>query len=262
MARRRGAAAAHGEDTPVVLFDWGETLMWVPGMLHDPDRHLACVERIFEPELLPHLRSAGSVLSRTRFIEHYHEACRRQIDWSKQTQREHRFDDRFAMALWLAGVRTVPERAVLRGFADALGREVVADARLLEHCAETVEVLARRYRLGVVSNYPHGPVVEAALERFGLRRHFAVIVVSSETGWMKPHADCYLPALDALPAPRHRMLMVGDDLRNDVKGAKALGLHTAWLAPRNHNPKDLDPDVDIVLKDLSELPAHCERLFA
>jgi FMN phosphatase YigB (HAD superfamily) len=53
--------------------------------------------------------------------------------------------------------------------------------------------------------------------------------------------------------------MVGDDLRNDVKGAKALGLYTAWIAPK---ATTVDPDVDIHLTCLSQLPAHCERIFA
>ena len=76
---------------------------------------------------------------------------------------------------------------------------------------------------------------------------------------MKPHADCYRPALAALPAPPGRTLMVGDDLTNDVKGAKALGLHAAWIAPR---ATQVDPHVDIHLTCLSELPAHCARIFA
>jgi HAD superfamily hydrolase (TIGR01549 family) len=244
---------------PVVLFDWGETLMWVPGMIHDPDRHLACVERMYESDVCPHLGEDRAQLPLGMFIEYYHEACRTQIAASKQSQREHTFDDRFAMALELAGMKPVSERAHLRRMSDALGREVIEGARLLDFAGEVVETLARSYRLGVVSNYPHGPVVAASLERFGLRKHFQTIVVSSDTGWMKPHAECYLPALAALPAPPGKTLMVGDDLRNDVKGAKALGLHTAWIAPK---ATTVDPDVDIHLKCLSELPAHCERLFA
>lgn len=244
---------------PVVLFDWGETLMWIPGMIHDPDRHLACVEQIFESEIVPHLGEFRGKLPMQGFIDHYHAACRTQIAKSKETQREHTFVDRFAMALELAGVSAFSDRAVYRNMADALGREVVQGARLLDDAQETVAALAAKYRLGVVSNYPHGPVVEATLERFGMRQHFEVIVVSSDTGWMKPHPECYAPALAALPAPRSKTLMVGDDLRNDVKGAKALGLHTAWIAP---NATTIDPDVDIHLKSLAELPAHCERIFA
>lgn len=251
---------AQSSDTrPVVLFDWGETLMWVPGMIHDPDRHLQCVERIYESDVRPHLGEARAQLPLGMFIEHYHAACRAQIASSKQSQREHTFDDRFAMALELAGMQPVSERAHLRSMSDALGRQVVQGARLLDFAAEVVETLARSYRLGVVSNYPHGPVVAASLERFGLRKYFQAIVVSSDTGWMKPHEECYQPALAALPAPPGKTLMVGDDLRNDVKGAKALGLHTAWIAPK---ATTIHPDVDIHLKCLSELPSHCERLFA
>ena len=254
---REGAGGK--DDRAVVLFDWGETLMWIPGMIHDPDRHLACVERIFDLEICPHLGHECAQLPVAMFIEYYHEACRTQIAASKQTQREHSFDDRFALALKLAGVKLVADSAIYRRMSNALGREVVEGARLLDFAGEVVETLARSYRLGIVSNYPHGPVVEATLERFGLRRHFDAIVVSSDTGWMKPHSDCYLPALAALPAPPGRTLMVGDDLRNDIKGAKALGLHTAWIAP---NATSVDPDVDIHLKCLSELPAHCARIFA
>lgn len=260
MAKSEVAGTPQSVDPrPVVLFDWGETLMWIPGMIHDPDRHLACVEQIFETEIVPHLGEERTQLPMRMFIEHYHAACRSQIAKSKETQREHTFDDRFALAMEMAGIKAFSDRAVYRRMADALGREVVKGARLLDDAAETVAALASKYRLGIVSNYPHGPVVEATLERFGMRQHFETIVVSSDTGWMKPHPECYAPALAALPAPQGKTLMVGDDLRNDVKGAKALGLHTAWIAPQ---AKTIDPDVDIHLKSLAELPGHCERLFS
>ena len=244
---------------PVVLFDWGETLMWVPGMIHDPDRHLACVEKVFESDIRPELGAEGAQLPRAIFIEYYHEACRTQIARSKETLREHSFDERFALTLKLAGMKDIPGAQALRRMSDALGREVTKETRLLDFAGEVVETLARSYRLGVLSNYPHGPVVGASLERLGLRKHFEAVVVSSDTGWMKPHADCYAPALAALSAQPGRTLMVGDDLRNDVKGAKALGLYTAWIAP---NAKAVDPDVDIHLTCLSQLPAQCERIFS
>ena len=248
-----------GAPQPVVLFDWGETLMWVPGMIHDPQRHLACVEAVYESDIRPELGSGGAQLPLAIFIEYYHEACRSQIALSKETLREHSFDDRFALTLRRAGLKHMPDAAALRRMSDALGREVTKGARLLDFAGEVVESLARSYRLGVVSNYPHGPVVGWSLERFGLRQHFETVVVSSDTGWMKPHADCYAPALAAMSAPAGRTLMVGDDLRNDVKGAKALGLFTAWIAP---NAKAVDRDVDIHLTCLSQLPAHCERIFS
>lgn len=244
---------------PVVLFDWGETLMWIPGMVHDPDRHLACVEAIFEAECRPQLERGGAAVSCAEFIPHYLQACRIQMARSRETQREHTFAQRFAMAFELAGCKAAPPPEAFECMAAALGSEVVKQAVLLAHAGETIEALARFCRLGVVSNYPQRAVVAATLERFGLRRHFSVIVVSCDTGWAKPHAGCYRPALEALPAPASHTLMVGDDLNNDVRGAKALGLRTAWLAPQ---ASASHPEVDIHLRGLDELPAHCERLFS
>ena len=244
---------------PVVLFDWGETLVWIAGMIHDPDRHLACVEQVYASAVRPHMGVQGVGMPVASFLRFYLKACRIQIKQSKETLREHSFDARFALAFDLAGIKTAPPPRAFAAMADALGQAVAQGARLLDGAAEVVEQLAHSYRLGVVSNYPHGPVVGATLERFGLRLHFEVIVVSSDTGWMKPHAECYRPALAALPAPAGKTMMVGDDLTNDVKGAKALGLHTAWIAPQ---ATVIDPAVDIHLTCLAELPAHCARVFA
>jgi HAD superfamily hydrolase (TIGR01549 family) len=244
---------------PVVLFDWGDTLIWIPGMLNDPGLHLACVDRIYPGAVRPHLGAEAADMPVGGFLEAYLEACRRQIAQSRATLREHRFEDRFALACELAGIRTKPPAAALCAMASALGEAVAQDARLLDHAAEVVEELAQSYRLGLVSNYPHAPVIRATLERFGLQKHFGAIVVSSETGWLKPHAGCYHPAIEALPAPPGKTMMVGDDLTNDVKGAKALGMHTAWIAPK---ASVIDPAVDIHLTHLAELPAHCARVFA
>jgi HAD superfamily hydrolase (TIGR01509 family) len=243
---------------PVVLFDWGETLMWIPGMIHDPDKHLACVGQVFDAELKPHLDAGGLAHTHETYTQHYLAACKVQIQKSKDTQLEHTFADRFAMSFEMAGAKALPERKVFERMAEALGHAVTQGAVLLDHAAEVIPELAASYRLGVVSNYPQGPVVSATLERFGLRKHFDVVVVSSDTQWMKPHAACYKPALEALEAVPARTLMVGDDLRNDVKGAKALGLWTAWLAPG----KPADPDADIHLQSLAELPGHCRRIFS
>jgi HAD superfamily hydrolase (TIGR01509 family) len=251
---------AHSEArVPVVLFDWGETLMWIPGMIHDPDRHLGCVEQVYAGAVRPHMGLQGADLPVAKFLDFYLQACRSQIAQSKATLREHSFDDRFALAFDLAGISAAPPRVAFSAMADALGHAVAQGVRLLDSAAEVIEELAQSYRLGVVSNYPHGPVVAATLERFGLLQHFEVVVVSSETGWMKPHVGCYRPALAALPAPSGKTMMVGDDLTNDVKGAKALGLLTAWIAPQ---ASVLDPAVDIHLSSLAELPAHCARVFA
>jgi len=245
------------ERRPVVLFDWGDTLVWIPGMIHDPDQHLACVASIFESNLRPALEQAGGRAGLERYIDCYLKACREQIETSRRTQREHRFADRFALSFKYAGASIVLPEAAFEAMADTLGEAVAGQARLLPHTAAVVPALARHYRLGLISNYPHAPVVHASLERFALANHFECVVVSSETVWMKPHPECFRPALEALGAVPARTLMVGDSLENDVLGAKALGLHAAWLAPGQPRPSQ----ADILLQSLAELPEHCRRLF-
>lgn len=229
-------------------------------MIHDPDRHLDCVASIYEDHIHAplNLSSAGASVDCAAFVDCYLQACRRQIDQSRQSLQEHGFADRFAMSFEIAGPRTLPEPEAFHRMADALGEAITAQARLLEHTAEIVPLLAQSYRLGLVSNYPHAPVVRATLARFGLLDHFETVVVSSETRWMKPHPGCYRPAIDALHAEPSRTLMVGDDLRNDVQGARELGLHAAWLAPG----KPAHADAPLHIQTLAELPALCERLFA
>jgi HAD superfamily hydrolase (TIGR01509 family) len=249
-----------GAARPVVLFDWGDTLIWIPGMIHDADRHLACVAGIFDAHIRPRLHAAGAGLDVSHYISRYLQACQTQIDASRRTLIEHRFADRFSLSFEYAGAATRPPEAEFDAMADALGDAIASEARVLDHTAEVIPQLAAGHRLGLISNYPHAPVVRRTLDRFGLSRYFDSVVVSAETGWMKPHAQCYQPALRALEADHTRTLMVGDDFRNDVQGARAMGLHAAWLAPGKTKPVAQDNDF-FHLQSLAELPAICQSLF-
>tara|TARA_B100000029_G_scaffold111091_1_gene103078 strand:+ start:928 stop:1638 length:711 start_codon:yes stop_codon:yes gene_type:complete len=55
------------------------------------------------------------------------------------------------------------------------------------------------------------------------------MVVSSEVGWKKPAAGFYESVLVASGCEARHVLMVGDDLRNDVRGALACGLQAVHL---------------------------------
>jgi HAD superfamily hydrolase (TIGR01549 family) len=240
--------------TPVkaVLFDWGETLVRIPGMIHSPERHLGCLERLFEENGAPGLRDLGVSWPTLRTA--YHEACRRHMAHSATTRREHRFEDRFATTLRLLEVERLPEAAVLSRWVDRLGELIAQEAEMVDGADEAVAALAPHARLGVVSNYPHAPVVSSTLVRLGLRPHFRAIVVSSELGWLKPHPELYRTALARIGARAEETVFVGDDLDNDVRGPKALGLRTAWFTT---DPSTQAPEADITLSDLRQLKGWC-----
>ena len=87
-----------------VLLDWGETLVVVPNMLTSVDQHIACLEPVFfAPRGNDGLAFADFGIPWPSFREAYVEATRAHIRRSRETQREHRFEDRFVHALRLAG---------------------------------------------------------------------------------------------------------------------------------------------------------------
>lgn len=240
-----------------VLFDWGETLVLIPGMIHSAERHLACLEKLyFEPRAHDSFRSLQDYgIPWPEFRTAYLAATREQISRSAATRREHRFEDRFLSALRLAGLREIPQESDLSDVVARFGRYIAAEAEIIDGAVEVVSVLARDVRLGLVSNYPYAPVVSATLERFGLRQYFSVLVVSGDLGWLKPHPDVYRTALERIGTRPEETVFVGDDLENDVKGPKALGFCTAWIT--RDQPQRPHPDADVQLSDLRELQRWC-----
>ncbi len=65
------------------------------------------------------------------------------------------------------------------------------------------------------------------------------LVISSEVGFRKPHASFFRAACDHLGLPPDRVLCVGDDVENDVRGAIRAGLSGLWLDRGTMRPADL-----------------------
>lgn len=94
------------------------------------------------------------------------------------------------------------------------------------------EVLAKLkplYPLGVISN-SLGRNTELDLIRTGLREFFDVLVISSELGKRKPHPRIFESGLEAMGLRPEEAVMVGDDLQEDIIGAKNVGMRTVYLA--------------------------------
>lgn len=89
---------------------------------------------------------------------------------------------------------------------------------------------------GVVSNA--SGAVEQVLAEVGVCQvgpgagaEVAVVVDSHHVGVEKPDPAIFSFALEVIDVPAHRVLYVGDTVRNDVLGARAAGLHPLQLDP-------------------------------
>lgn len=136
-------------------------------------------------------------------------------------------------------------------------RAWIAGLRCSPHAGPVLEDLkARGLRLAIVSNasYP-ADAMRSHLDGIGLRGYFDVTVYSSEVGWRKPNPVIYEKALRALEVEPGAALFVGDRLREDIRGPRAVGMRAALTHEfRQEEPAPEDGAL-AVLRDLAELPA-------
>jgi 2-haloacid dehalogenase len=128
----------------------------------------------------------------------------------------------------------------LRGVAGELGVEPtaaeveafsrsVADWPAFPDSADALARLARRYRLGVVTNCDDD-LFAASNRRLGVA--FDWIVTAEQVGSYKPDERNFQVAFERLGLPRERILHVAQSLYHDHVTAKRLGLATVWIDRR------------------------------
>ena len=72
------------------------------------------------------------------------------------------------------------------------------------------------------------------------------LMISSEVGVRKPHPAFYRAACHGLGLPPERVLCVGDDLENDVRGAERAGLRAILVDRDGLQPVGLDAVSDLL----------------
>jgi putative hydrolase of the HAD superfamily len=78
------------------------------------------------------------------------------------------------------------------------------------------------------------------------------LLISSEVGFRKPHAAFYQAVCASLQLAPERVLCVGDDLENDVAGARRAGLRGVLLDRHNLRPDEPSsvPDLGALVRSL------------
>ncbi|MFQ5692269.1 MAG: HAD family hydrolase [Nitrospinota bacterium] len=126
--------------------------------------------------------------------------------------------------------------------------------RVLRRNREILARLARRFRLGVVSNFCGN--LDVICRDYGLAECLAVVVDSFVVGVEKPDPAIFRLALEGIGAEAEEALFVGDNPDRDIRPAKALGMGTVWLrgtggpgGPGDPSP----PEADRTVRSLTEL---------
>lgn len=123
---------------------------------------------------------------------------------------------------------------------------------LLPHARETLDYLAKRYRLHIITN-GFDDIQQTKIRSAGIAHYFEVLVTSQNSGHKKPHRAIFDYALAQTGAGTHDSAMIGDNLETDIGGAKALGLDTIFF-----NPERVAHQTEVTLEIhcLSELQRH------
>jgi putative hydrolase of the HAD superfamily len=165
-------------------------------------------------------------------------------------------------------LRTSEERERQR-WRDIVGRVLDSASRpdacfeeLFEHfskpgswrCApETGEVLAALASRGVTaamaSNYDRR--LRPVIAGIPYLQMLHPLIISSEVGWRKPAPAFFAQLIQMIQQPPDRILYVGDDVKNDVEGARAAGLRAVLFDPSRRAP-EVDPRIGR-LSELVEL---------
>jgi FMN phosphatase YigB (HAD superfamily) len=237
-----------------VLFDLDGTL-WgdAPGWKGDAADY-ARLSEIEARRLAPHFQRFGIRLDPLEVVSNFWDYARRREIEEAASLRAPSGPGLLQEFLILKGAELTPLQAVAAWSAldipaSEYGRTLFADARpTLAHLAESGLSMA------VVSNRISGDgALRADLGLLGIAGYFGAIVCSSHVGWRKPHAAVFEAALSALGVPAGDAVMVGDSFENDVRGAKAVGMHAVLKTNGREISAEERHEADHVIENLSEL---------
>ena len=120
------------------------------------------------------------------------------------------------------------------------------DMRLLPGAKAALDIARAHGKLALISNGP-SDMQRAALAALGVSGYFDAVLVSGDEdiGIRKPEPRIFELASDRLGVPCTDILMIGDKLEADIKGAESVGMKALHVT---QSPED----AGLCVKDLAE----------
>ena len=128
-----------------------------------------------------------------------------------------------------------------------------------EHAEETLQILQKEYRLGIITNGP-SEGQRKKLEKSGLAGYFQKehVIVSGDYPYHKPDHRLFEEAAQRLSVSVDECVFVGDIFTNDVYGAMKAGMKAVWIWNGNRR---CSLDIPLI-HDIAELPQALKTLIS
>ncbi len=139
------------------------------------------------------------------------------------------------------------------------GIEIFIKARsqveLFPGVERTLETLANQYELGVITNG------NADIRSMKISKYFSFAISAEEVGAPKPNEEIFLAALQRTKVDKREFVYVGDDMVNDIDGAKNVGMTTVWK--KNHARQFIGNTIpDKIIDGIDALPRAIQELIS
>ncbi|HKL39975.1 MAG TPA: YjjG family noncanonical pyrimidine nucleotidase [Cryomorphaceae bacterium] len=102
---------------------------------------------------------------------------------------------------------------------------------VLPNCIEILDYLAGRYQLHIITN-GFEEVQNIKLDQSGLTKYFSKIITSEQACARKPDPKVFNYAFGLTKGSVKNSLMIGDDLRTDIEGARNIQMDHVYFNPR------------------------------
>ncbi|MCC7015664.1 MAG: HAD hydrolase-like protein [Rhodospirillales bacterium] len=128
--------------------------------------------------------------------------------------------------------------------------DAFCDFELYDDVTRTLDRLAPRYRLAVVSN-----IDDDLLALTPLERTFDLVCTAERAGGYKPDGTLFRYLIDHAGVTKERIFHSGQSQFTDLVGGKPLGLTIAWINRRQIPLDESVPRPDFILRDIASLLA-------
>jgi len=186
--------------------------------------------------LIKSLRQSGFKLENEQFKEAYREAA---LGFVKKAQEDGvETHNRFwiSAALKSQGYNILPDDPQIAIAVDSYFSAFFLHCHLIPGTKEMLSSLMDVYRLGLLTNFTHGPAAREIIAKLGLNPFFDVVLISGELGFRKPHPLVFHQLIEQLGVRNDQILYVGDDPEPDITGAQKAGLQpvlTTYVRDQN-----------------------------
>lgn len=101
---------------------------------------------------------------------------------------------------------------------------------LLPNAKAVLDYLDKKYKLIIITN-GFEEIQSVKLSSSGIASYFDTVVTSETAGHKKPAKEIFEYALNANKLTPNEVIMVGDNLNTDIKGAHNAGIDSAYFNP-------------------------------